>query len=217
MVHTISTIFKTADHRPPTTKVNCQSARRRPSAVCGQICKEGRLTMMNHAPTMNSVNGRTFACFPAAVLAFIINEQEQFLMLDATPRRNGWEVVSGALEANETVLAGVLREVREELGEEIRVRPLGSLHISTFRYDDNVPFMLSLNYLLAYEGGAVIPGDDMKNCPYGWFTLAELTSGQVPVSIPVPGMEWLLPRAVELYRSWRGQDAAMLQPLLPEA
>jgi 8-oxo-dGTP pyrophosphatase MutT (NUDIX family) len=154
-------------------------------------------------PTMNSASGRTFACFPAAVIAFIINEREEFLLLDARHRRGGWELVSGALEADETVLAGVLREVGEELGTEVQVRPLGSLHIDTFGYDENIPFMLSLNYLLLYEGGTVVPGDDMKGCAYGWFSLAELTAGQLPIAVPVPEMIWLLPRAVELYRLWR--------------
>ena len=43
-----------------------------------------------------------------------------------------WEVVSGAVEAGETLLEAVLREIREELGERIRVRPLGVLHAYTF-------------------------------------------------------------------------------------
>lgn len=153
-----------------------------------------------------------FACYPAAVLAFIVNAEEQFLLM-AHPKRGGaWELVNGGLEAEETVLAGVLREAYEEAGAELNLRPLGTLHLETFTYDAEIPFMFSISYLLAYEGGEIRPGDDMAGSNYRWFTLAELESEEI--TVVVPPSKWLFRRALELYRLWHNQKHPFLQPPL---
>jgi hypothetical protein len=59
---------------------------------------------------------RRFAAFPVAVQAILVNSDERFLLLFNPVGDQGWQVVSGALEAGETLLEGTLREVREELG-----------------------------------------------------------------------------------------------------
>ena len=118
--------------------------------------------------------------------------------------------MNGAMEAGETVLEAVLRETYEEAGSELLVCPLGTVHISAFHYDDRVRFMLSVAYLLAYDGGPVQPGDDMSGSEYRWWSLEELSSPEVELAIP-PGEKWLLARAIELYRLWNKQDGA-LQP-----
>ena len=165
-------------------------------------------------PTVTSLGGRTFACSPAAVLAYLVDEQERFLLL-RHPQRNGWEVINGALEAGETVLEGALREVAEEAGPDIRARPLGAFHVQSFHYDANVRFMLSLNYLLAYEGGDVEPGDDMGGSDVAWFTVEELLDESLDILVP-PRMRWVFPRARDLYRLWRREDQIILQPELPD-
>lgn len=77
------------------------------------------------AATIDDALGRReFACFPVAVLAVIIAPDESILLLNRPARPGEWEVVSGALEAGETVIDGLLREVGEELGPEIEVKPL---------------------------------------------------------------------------------------------
>lgn len=43
-------------------------------------------------------------------------------------RRKGegsWEILSGAMEAGENTLDGILREIKEELGGDLRINPLG--------------------------------------------------------------------------------------------
>lgn len=164
-------------------------------------------------PTVTATNGRAFACSPAAVLVFIINEREEFLLL-RHPQRPGWEIVNGALEAGETVLAGVLREVAEEAGPAVRVRPLGAVHIQTFHYDEQVRYMLSLSYLVAYQGGEIAPGDDMAGSEARWFTLAELLDEATPILVP-PNMRWTFSRALQLYHLWQHVEVD-LQPPLPE-
>lgn len=156
-------------------------------------------------PTLTAQNHRVFACYPAAVVIFIINPQEEILLLES-PKRHRWEVISGAMEADETVLAGALREVREEVGPHIQIRPLGALHSATFAYDENVPMMLGLSYVMAYEGGEIIPGDDIAGAPYRWATPAQMRD--LPLTPPAH-QPWLAERAVELYRLYTRQNIAL--------
>ena len=120
--------------------------------------------------------------------------------------------MNGALEAGETVLEGALREAREEAGEGVRVRPLGTVHVSSFHYDERVEYMLSLGYLMAYEGGAIEPGSDMAGSSYRWWGLAELEENDVHLIVP-PGQKWLIERAVELHRLWRDRDLELQSEL----
>lgn len=166
--------------------------------------------MPNQQPVIISENGeRQFACSPAGVVVFIVNAQEQVL-LSVHAKRQRWEVVSGALEAEETLLEGALREVSEELGPEIRVRPLGVIHAGTWRYDDNAQFMISVCYLMAYEGGEVVPGDDMAGGAFGWWALDKLLDPTVHTGIPRE--RWLFSRAIDLYRLWKDADVVLQEP-----
>ena len=169
--------------------------------------------MPNQQPIITDASGnRKFSCSAVAVSAFIVNEEEKILLLSHPRQKGGWEVVSGALEAQETVLEGALRETYEEVGPDIQVRPLGIVHAYTFRYDDNIRYMIGICYLMAYEGGGVQPGDDMSGSQFRWWSLEELAKQSVKIIVP-NGQKWLFKRAVELYRLWKGQEVD-LQPKL---
>ena len=173
--------------------------------------------MPNQQPVITDVTGtRQFACSPAAVLAFIVNERDELLLLSHPHRPGAWEVVNGALEREETLLDGVLREVREEVGPDIRVRPLGVLHAYTFAYDDHARYMLSLCYLLAYEGGRIVPGDDMAGSQVRWWSLAQVAEESLRLLVP-RDQPWLLTRAVELHRLWRTSSVELQPPYDPAA
>ena len=173
--------------------------------------------MPNQQPLIRDAAGRrVFACSAAAVLAFIVDAQERLLLM-AHPRRNGeWEVVNGALEAQETVVEGVLREIREEVGPALRVRPLGTVHSYTFRYDEAVQYMISIAYLVAYEGGPIQPGDDMRGSQYRWWRLEELLDEHVKLIVP-RDQKWMAARAIELYGLWKDQMADLQPALDPSA
>ena len=159
--------------------------------------------MPNQQPVVTSLRGRHFATSAAAVLGIVVDQAERILLLSSQKRPGAWEVVNGGLEANETLLEGALREVREEAGSQVRVRPLGVVHASTFHYDDVVQYMISVYFLFAYEGGEVTPGDDMAGSAYRWWSLEELRAEPPRLLVPNNDELWLLERAVELYRLWR--------------
>lgn len=166
--------------------------------------------MPNQQPIIQSENGeREFVCSPAAVIVFVVNEQEEILF-GFHNRRQRWEVVSGALEAEETVLDGALRELHEEMGPAIQVRPLGVIHANSFRYDNNAQYMIGISYLMAYEGGEVFPDDDMRDGGFRWIGLDDLLSERFTVAIPRE--KWLLTRAIEAYRLWKDQTVRLQDP-----
>lgn len=117
-------------------------------------------------------------------------------------------MVSGALEAGETVLAGTLREVREEIGAEVQVRPLGTMHVCTFRNDENAQYMVGIYFLLAYEGGSVRPGSDMQDSQFRWWGMNELAEECVLLDVPIEE-KWILNRAVELFRLSKEQSVIL--------
>ena len=167
--------------------------------------------MPDSKPIVTTADGsRKFACSPAAVLGIIINDREEILLLAHPDLGGGWQVVNGAMEAGETVLNAALREIAEEAGSEILVSPLGTVHVSTFHYDQQVRYMLSIAYLFAYRGGDVHPGDDMQGSEYRWMSLEEINQDQIELIIP-PGEKWVLARAVELFRLWLNEDANELK------
>lgn len=167
---------------------------------------------MPNQPLVTTLSGRTFPCYPAAALVFIINADEKILMLAHPKRRGGWEVINGGVDADETLLQAALREVREEAGAEVRARPLGIFHATTFSYDAAVPFMVSLSMLMAYEGGAVIPGDDMRGSQVGWWSVADVHAPDFKLLVP-PDMKWQIQRAVECYRVWKDQTITLQEDL----
>jgi ADP-ribose pyrophosphatase YjhB (NUDIX family) len=156
--------------------------------------------MSAQQPFVTDVKGvRRFACAPVAVEGIIVNEAEQVLLLSHPQRQGTWQVVSGAWEAGETLLQGVLREVSEEAGPDVRVRPLGTVHAQSFHLDANVRYVIGLFYLLAYEGGEIQPGDDMLGSKYRWWALDKLMEPSCRITFH---QKWILARAVELYRLW---------------
>ena len=155
---------------------------------------------------------RRFAASAVAVQAIVVNHAQEVLLLSSPSRNQGWQLVSGALEAGETLLDGAVRELREELGNEIQARPLGTVHAQTFHYDEQVPYMLGVYYLFAYQGGEVIPGDDMAGSEFRWWSLADLEDETAVFHASV--MPWMLRRAVELYGLWHSRPQPPLQPPL---
>lgn len=168
--------------------------------------------MTSNQPVVYTEKKRPFATSAVALQAIIINKQEQVLLLNSPTRNQGWQTISGALEAGETLLDGVRREVAEEAGPTAQARPLGVVHAVTFHYDTAVPFMVGIYYLMAYEEGKIVPGDDMAGSEVRWWSLDELDDDSLHLHPTV--QPWMLRRAIDLYRLWKDDPARPLQPKL---
>jgi ADP-ribose pyrophosphatase YjhB (NUDIX family) len=148
---------------------------------------------------------REFATFPVAVLAFVMNRKKEFLLLKR-PSESRWEVPSGALELGESPVQGLVRELREELGDAFRHRILGPVHATSFRFDDNVTNMLSLGFAVQHSGGHVIPGDDMSGAQCLWLSVESIRKRR---DISVPSDLELFSRARDICRiGIQGVDCA---------
>ena len=163
--------------------------------------------------TVQTVDGkRRFPLFPAAIVVFIVDDDDRFLILSSPKREGLWEVVNGGLDANETLLQGALRETKEEAGEKVQVKPLGVFHASSFHYDENVKYMISICFLCHYIGGKVEPGDDMKGSRHQFLTLEKMK--EQGLKLLVPGKHtWLFERALQSFHAWKSDDV-ILQPEL---
>jgi 8-oxo-dGTP pyrophosphatase MutT (NUDIX family) len=162
-------------------------------------------------PTVTTSRGRTFDTFPAAVLVFIVDSQERVLLLTHPNRAGKWEPVNGGMDAGDTVISAALREAAEEAGPDVRIRPLGVFHAYLFPFDP-VAHMISLLVVCAYEGGQVVPGDDMHGSEARWWSLGEIEAEKPHIIVPREGSAWVLRRAVECYRMWKDQHEELVQP-----
>jgi 8-oxo-dGTP pyrophosphatase MutT (NUDIX family) len=161
--------------------------------------------------TITAKSGRKFAGHAAGLIALIINQDERFLMLSQPKRAGKWEPVNGAYDAGETILEGLMREIAEEAGKAVRVRPLTAVHTYNFRYDDTVSQMLSLIFLFEYLGGDVAPDDDMAGSEVLWMSLADIHSGRFNIIVPSEQL-WAYDRAVKFYRLLKDEAEVNLQP-----
>lgn len=111
--------------------------------------------------------------------------------------RQGWEVVSGAMEHAETPEMAALREAAEEAGLSVRLRMLGAFHAGSFRYDDSVTHMIDISFVAAYEGGEVLPGDDMAGSEYRWVSADGIKALAANDELLIPDEVSLFERALQ--------------------
>ena len=171
----------------------------------GRAASAGAARRFVSQPELVASNGRRFAGFAAAVLVFIVDPATERVLLLSSPAkrgRPGWETVNGGLEAGETLLEGVAREVAEEAGPAVAISVLGTVHAWTWRYDDLVPHMLSIAYVARYDGGEVVPGDDMAGSEVRWASWTDVQAMVAAGEALVPEEPWLFERAFELAARW---------------
>jgi len=149
---------------------------------------------------MIAANGqREFSCFPAAIMAFIVDADDRILLLSGRVRQGGWQVVCGAIEEGESPVAALLREVSEETGPDVSIRPVASVHAWLHRFDAAVQAMLSIAYVATYLGGEIRPGSDMAMSDVRWATVAEIEQGDVTLAVRPSQPLWLFRRAVAMH------------------
>ena len=110
-----------------------------------------------------------------AVSAAILHEG-RFLLVrrGRAPARGLYAFPGGRVEAGETLIEAVRREVMEETGARVAlVRHIVDLALSSEREEGRVEFILSV-HSAAYAGGTIEAGDDADMAL--WLTLAEMAA-----------------------------------------
>lgn len=90
------------------------------------------------------------------------------------PFKGYWDIPGGFLEAGEHPLDGMLREVREELGLEVRVKQLLGVYVDRYAIENgNEIFTLNHYYIVEPVSSELRAADDVSE--FRWFALNELT------------------------------------------
>jgi ADP-ribose pyrophosphatase YjhB (NUDIX family) len=109
---------------------------------------------------------RHFLNSKPCVGGLVVREGRVLLVRRAFEPFEGWgDVPGGFLEADEHPADGVVRELREETGLEVRPRALFGIYMD--RYGPEGDPTLNLYYECDLIGGAERPGDDAAEL--GWF------------------------------------------------
>ena len=108
----------------------------------------------------------------------VIKCEDKFLLV----QRNGnddifpgnWQNLGGKIELGETVESAIKREVKEEIGLEIKTHPI-FLQSYSWKKDEESPIRLGLIFLVKLKGS---PDEykiklDEELSDFGWFTLDE--------------------------------------------
>ena len=63
---------------------------------------------------------------------------------------------------------------------------------------------------MAHEGGAAVPGDDMRGSAVRWASLRAIESDGLRL-LPPLDQEWLRRRTMDLFRVWQAEPPRRLQ------
>ena len=118
----------------------------------------------------------------------LLFDRDRILLVERgkDPLKGFWSLPGGALEAGETLEEGVMREVREETGLEIK--PLAVLEVfeRIIRDSHGAPeyhFVL-IDYICRVTGGSMAAADDVSRAawvPRRLLSTYQITAGTLPV------------------------------------
>jgi len=134
------------------------------------------------------------------VSAIIFDAQERVLLIQrGTPPAKGfWHAPGGKLEAGESLVEGVRREVKEETGLDVAIGPI--LAVVERRQEGFHYIIIDFLAELADPGlSAIHPADDASAC--AWVAEADLSD--------YPIADGLLPILERARRAWRGETLGL--------
>lgn len=133
---------------------------------------------------------------------------------------NKWEIPGGAVDDNETVLGGVVREVWEESGLQVRrfTASVGSgegLAAGDVFQTRRGRFIFKLTFVVEVEDTSAVALDPDEHQDYVWATEEECRAklvdrsaegkGPAELAFTTPEQEWVIMRAFETRRKDRGE------------
>jgi 8-oxo-dGTP pyrophosphatase MutT (NUDIX family) len=125
---------------------------------------------------------RRFARFPVGVAMTVVDDRGRILLFE-DPDSGSLEIPSGAVEDGETIIDAVRRELTEELGPWCTWHPVATVHTYTIRYDAETD-LISVVYLVAFDGGNVSPSDDAEGSIVRWIRRCDLDPLRDRVTVP---------------------------------
>lgn len=128
---------------------DCGSELPEPDPDGGVSCACGRRWYRNPAPTAGCV---------------IVKDGMALITQRANdPEKGRFDIPGGFLEEGETPVAGVKRELREELGVEVDVTDADYIQASPHRYGDDGTWTLALGFRARLTSGDPSPADDVES------------------------------------------------------
>lgn len=112
------------------------------------------------------------------VKAIAKNKEGKYLLLHRSPEKypgtNGsWDIVGGRIEPGNSLKDNLIREIREEVGLELRGEPRLIAAQDIFPKSGN-RHVVRLTYLIELDGEPML--DTSENIEYRWVTIDELKS-----------------------------------------
>lgn len=105
--------------------------------------------------------------------ALIVQDKRVLLVLRAVePFLGCWDIPGGFLEAGELPLDGMLREVKEETGLDVRVIDQLGVYIDRYDFEGEDFYTLNHYYIVEPIGGTLHAADDVSE--YQWFAFDQL-------------------------------------------
>ncbi|GEM_PF-433809 len=104
----------------------------------------------------------------------ITNDKGEVLLVN-NPRK-GWEYPGGIVEQGETVIQGLIREIKEESGIEVEVVNIVGIYSSTkkkkgYNGVKEVPTIVTIDFICKYKSGNLTISDESKDVR--WFFIGE--------------------------------------------
>jgi ADP-ribose pyrophosphatase YjhB (NUDIX family) len=138
--------------------------------------------MSAHIGRLRAVMGHELLLLPS-VSVLPVDEAARVLLVQHAGHNDGWAVLGGAVEVGESPAETAIREAREEIGAEVRLKRLlnvlgGPDYEVTYPNGDRAAYVTAVYEAEIISGIPATADDELSDV--AWFSPAEL--GQLPLN-----------------------------------